>query len=79
MKVEEMIKFVRKSVYVQDPTSATQDKEYLSMTDEDLLSYMNMAMSRNFSDTPSLEYLPEEDVYGLVLLTKKAVMMPLVL
>ena len=71
MKVEEMIKFVRKSVYVQDPTSATQDKEYLSMTDEDLLSYMNMAMSRNFSDTPSLEYLPEEDVYGLVLLTKK--------
>lgn len=72
MKVEQIISFLRQSVFVQDPSGATaQDKQYLSMTDEDLILYLNVAMSRNFSDIPSLEYLPEEDLYPVILLAKK--------
>lgn len=72
MKVEQMIQFLRRSVYVQDPSGATaQDKQYLSMTDEDLILYLNVAMSRNFSDVPSLEFLPEDDLYPVILLAKK--------
>lgn len=70
MKVEQMISFLRQSVYIQSPDSATQDSAYLCMTDEDLLLYMNFALSRNFSDVPSLDNLPEEDVYPLLLLSK---------
>lgn len=71
MTVENMIRFLRKSVYVQDPESAEQDKAYLSMTDEDLLNYLNVVKTRNFSDVPSLDFLPEADVYGLIILAKK--------
>lgn len=71
MKVEDMITFLRKSVYIQDPQSATQDKEYLSMTDEELLNYLNVVKTSNFADVPSLALLPDADVYGLIILAKK--------
>lgn len=72
MTVEQMIQFLRISVYVQDKDKITvQDPQYLCMTDEDLLLYLNLAMSRNYSDTPSLNYLPEDAVYGVIILAKK--------
>lgn len=72
MTVEQMIQFLRLSVYVQDKDKVvTVDEQYLCMTDEDLLLYLNLALSRNFSDVPSLEYLPEDAVYPIVLLAKK--------
>lgn len=72
MTVEQMIQFLRLSVFVQDKDSVTvQDTEYLSMTDEDLLLFLNLAMSRNFSEYPSLQALPSDSYYPVVLLAKK--------
>lgn len=72
MTVEQMIQFLRLSVYVQDKDKVVaQDPAYLCMTDEELLLYLNLAMSRNYPDTPSLVYLPEEALYGVVILAKK--------
>lgn len=72
MTVEKMIEFLRLSVYIQDKDSVTtQDSQYLCMTDEDLLTYLNVSLSRNFSDVPSLQYLPEDGVYPVILLAKK--------
>lgn len=72
MTVEKMIQFLRTSVYVQDADTVVQkDEQYLCMTDEDMLNYLNVAKTSNFADVPSLEYIPEADVYGLILLAKK--------
>lgn len=72
MTVEQMIQFLRSSVYVQDKDKVVdQDPAYLCMTDEDLLLYLNLSMSRNYPDTPALKYLPEEAVYGVIILAKK--------
>ena len=72
MTVEQMIQFLRLSVYVQDKDKVVeQDPQYLCMTDEDLLLYLNLAMSRNYSDTPDLKYLPEDAVFGVIILAKK--------
>ena len=72
MTVEQMIQFLRLSGYVQDKDKVVeQDPQYLCMTDEDLLLYLNLAMSRNYSDTPDLKYLPEDAVFGVIILAKK--------
>lgn len=72
MTVEKLIQFLRLSVFVQDKdTVVQQDEQYLCMTDEDLLTYLNIVKTRNYSDVPSLEYMPEDSIYGLVLLAKK--------
>lgn len=72
MTVEQMIQFLRLSVYVQDKDKVVdQDPAYLCMTDEDLLLYLNLAMSRNYPDTTELKYLPEDALYGVVILAKK--------
>lgn len=72
MTVEQMIQFLRLSVFIQDKDKVvTGDTEYLCMSDEDLMLYLNVALTRNFSDVPSLQYLPNESVFPLVLLAKK--------
>lgn len=71
MTVEQIIKYLRSSVSVQDPEGSTVDSVYLSMTDEDLLLYINVALSRNFPEVMSLDYLPNELVYPVVLIAKK--------
>ena len=72
MNVEQMIKYLRLSVSIQDPTGTTeQDSVYLSMTDEDILLLLDVVMTRDFSDYPSLDYLPTEDIYAVIILAKK--------
>lgn len=72
MTVEQMIQFLRLSVFVQDKDGAVSaDEQYLCMTDEDLMLYLNVALTRNFSDVPSLQYLPNESIFPLVILAKK--------
>lgn len=72
MTVDQMIRYLRLNVSIQDPTGATeQDSAYLSMTDEDILLYLNVVLSRDFPDVPSLEYLPSDSVYAVILLAKK--------
>lgn len=71
MKVEEVISFLRESVCIQYKDAQIQDPAYLSMSDEDLLLYLNIVMTRDFTDYANLALLPESSVYGLVLLAKK--------
>ena len=71
MTVEQIIKYLRTSVSIQDPEGSTADSVYLSMTDEDLMLYVNVALSRNFPEVMSLNYLPNELVYPVVLIAKK--------
>lgn len=72
MTVDQMVKYLRLNVSIQDSTGSTvQDKAYLSMTDEDILLYLNVALTRDFPHIPSLDRLPAEDTYPLMLLAKK--------
>lgn len=72
MTVTEMIKYLRVNVSIQDPTGTTEkDKSYLSMTDEEIVLYMNVVLTRDFPEVPSLDYLPTEDIYPIILLSKK--------
>lgn len=71
MTVDQLVQYLRLNVSIQDPNGTVQDSAYLSMTDEDIVLYMNIVLTRNFSDIPSLDYLPTEYIYPVVLLTKK--------
>lgn len=71
MTLDQIVKYLRLNINIQDPDGAGQDNLYLSMTDEDILLYMNIVLTRNFPEIPSLDYLPTEDIYPIVLLSKK--------
>ena len=71
MTVDQMVSYLRLNVSIQDPDGTVQDSAYLSMTDEDIVLIMNIVLTRNFSDVPSLDYLPTEYVYPVILLSKK--------
>ena len=66
MTVDQLVQYLRLNVSIQDPEGAVQDSAYLSMTDEDIILYMNVALTRNFPDIPSLDYLPTEYVYPII-------------
>ena len=70
MTVDQMVAYLRMNVSVQD-SGTVQDSAYLSMTDEDIVLYMNIVLTRNYPDIPSLDYLPTEYVYPIILLSKK--------
>lgn len=70
MTVDQMVSYLRMSVQVQDPTGSAQDSAYLNMTDEDIVLYLEVALSRNYPEM-SLDYLPTEYVYPVILLSKK--------
>lgn len=71
MTVDQMVKYLRLNVSIQDPNGSAQDSDYLSMTDDDIVLYMNTVLTRNFPEIPSLDYLPTECVYPVILLSKK--------
>ena len=72
MTKEQLIKFLRSSVHVQDP-EINNDSKYLSLTDEDLELYLTVALSRDSSVSKgqSLDSLTDAQVYPLLLLAKK--------
>lgn len=71
MTVDQMVSHLRNSVSIQDPTGTVQDSAYLSMTDEDIALYMSIVLTRDYPEIPSLDYLPAECVYPVILLSKK--------
>lgn len=70
MTKEQMVKYLRMNVSIQDPAT-TQDSVYLNMTDEDILLYMNVVLTRDFPNVRSLDTLPNEYVFPVILLSKK--------
>lgn len=71
MNVEQIVSYMRLCVRIQDPDGAEIDSKYLSMTDEDILLYLNVALTRDFPTVPSLDTLPNADIYPLTLLARK--------
>lgn len=66
MTTTEIIQYIRLSTGIPNEGGAV-----LSMTDEEILLYLNVVLTRDFSDVPSLEYLPASGLYPLTLLCKK--------
>lgn len=71
MTVDQIVQYMRLAMRIQDPSGSSQDSAYLSMTDEEILLYLNVAMTRDFPEVPSLDTLPPENVYPLTLLARK--------
>ena len=71
MTITQLIRYLRLNVQLQDPDGAIVDPEFLSLTDEDVLLYLNVVLTRDFPQVESLDNLPTEDIYPLILLAKK--------
>lgn len=69
LTVEDMIKTLRQGVNVTD-AEGVEDPAYSAMTDEDLLLFIKMAVSRDYPDIEDLEDLPNGSQYGIILLAK---------
>lgn len=69
LTVDEMIKTLRQSVNVTD-AEGVEDPAYSAMTDEDILLFIKMAVSRDYPDVEDLEDLPNGCEYGVILLAK---------
>lgn len=70
MQIQDIIKFLRQSVLVQDPDVATVDEDFLSMKDEDFIPLLQIALSK-VDPSDDLFSLSEENLYGLILMSKK--------
>lgn len=69
MTKAELIHYLRLNVNIQN--SEVTDTEYLAMTDDDIALYMQIVITREFPDITSLESVPNECIYPLILLSKK--------
>ena len=63
MQIQDIIKFLRQSVLVQDPDVATVDEDFLSMKDEDFIPLLQIALSK-VDPSDDLFSLSEENLYG---------------
>lgn len=72
MTVQQLIRYIRLNVTVVDPDDeCCTDRAYLELTDDDIRLYLEVCLTRDFSDVPCLEQLPNSCVYPLTLLVKK--------
>lgn len=70
LKTSELVSLLRSSVNVQIPGSEDIDKAYLTMSDEDILLFIKLGVSRAYPDVETLEELPDGSEYAVVLLAK---------
>lgn len=71
MNVAEIVRYLRISVKLQDPSIDVRDESYLSISDEDLELILKVVCTRDFPKVRSLDRLPAESVYPVTLLAKK--------
>lgn len=69
MTKAELVKYLRLNINIQN--ADVTDTAYLRMTDEDIELYLNVVLTRDFPQVPSLDLIPNEDIYPVVLLAKK--------
>lgn len=69
MTKAELVRYLRLNVNIQN--AEVTDTYYLSMSDEDIELYLNIVLTRDFPQIPSLDLIPSEDIYPIVLLAKK--------
>lgn len=70
MTVQEIIKFLRQSILVQDPDVVTVDEDFLSMTEEDFVLALKISLSK-IDPQDDIFSLSRENLYPLILITKK--------
>ena len=70
LTVEEIVKTLRNAVNVQYEESEVIDPAYLAMSDEDLMLFIKLAVSRAYPSVTTLSDLPEGSEYPIVLLAK---------
>ena len=71
MVATQLIEFLRTSVGVQDSESTNPDSEFVSMSYEELETLLMVVVTRDFPEVQSLDSLPTEYIYPVVLLAKK--------
>lgn len=69
MTKAEIVRYLRLNVNIQN--ADVTDTAYLSMKDEDIELYLSVVLTRDFPQVPSLDLIPQEDIYPVVLLAKK--------
>lgn len=69
MTVSDLVQYLRLNVKIQEP-SITEDTVYLKMSDKDIELYLQVALSRDFPNE-TLDTLPNDSIYPLILLSKK--------
>lgn len=69
MTKAELVKYLRLNINIQN--ADVSDTAYLSMSDEDIELYLSVVITRDFPEVPSLDLIPQEDIYPVVLLAKK--------
>ena len=69
MTKAELVRYLRLNVNIQN--AEVTDTAYLSMKDEDIELYLSVVLTRDFPEVPSLDLIPQEDIYPIVLLAKK--------
>lgn len=73
LSVNDLVKLVRSSVNVQIPSedgSTYYDQNYLSMTDEDILLFIKLGITRAYPEVEDISELPEGSEFAIVLLAK---------
>ncbi len=70
MTVQQIIQYLRSSMMISDPNIG-EDSAYLSLTDEELLLYLNVTLGRYYPQVRSADSIPNNLIYPVTLLTKK--------
>lgn len=71
LSTSDLIKLLRESVYVQDPNNVEEiDPNYLAMTDDDLLLFIKLGVTRAYPEVDDLEDLPDGSDWAVILLAK---------
>lgn len=70
MPIQDIIKFLRQSIMVQDPEVVVVDDDFLSMTEEDFIPLLQIALSK-IDPSDDLFSLKQENLYPLILISKK--------
>lgn len=67
---EELVQYLRSAVEVQAADEDVEDTGYLAMSDDDLLLFIRVAMTRDYAKYKGLSKVPEDAVYPITLLAR---------
>lgn len=70
MPIQEIIKFLRQSILVQDPDVAPVDEDFLSITEEDFVALLQICLTK-VDPRDDVFSLKQENLYPLILISKK--------
>lgn len=69
MQVDNIIKLLRNSIFIQDPDIAPVDEDLLAMKDEDFIPVLQMCLA-NVDPNATLDDIEDDRVYPMIILAK---------